>query len=603
MNDKLNALLRTETARCPVWLDSGRTAAYIRTGDGGPRIWEIDIVTGKTRQRTFGDDRIWSIAGHHQTGSVIFCMDTGGNEHEQVYLLERGSNSPKDMTLNPNARHFLGGLSPDGRMLTYASNRRTPETFDIWACDTASGEQKMVLKNDDHYNWPPEKALSPNGRYLLYNKLLGTSDNALWMLDLSCGNTNRVPAGATVSAEVHPAWKHDSSGFFLITDRDAEYPYIAEYSIYSGKMEKRFEYPFEAETLALSSDDRYLAVVINENSYKNLRIFDLQEGTEANCPHSPKGVVSDYSPLSWSPEGHKLLFTLSSGKRPENVWMLDIDADSLRPLTYSNMGGLIPDDLCEPQLMHYHSFDGLEIPFWLYVPHNAEPKNMPLVIEIHGGPEGQEMPSFTPFLQYLVSEGIAVAAPNVRGSTGYGKTFTHLDDVEKRLDSVKDIASLVEYLVSQQIADKERLAVNGMSYGGFMTLSCATRMPELWCCAIDMVGMYNLETFLENTAEYRRAHRENEYGSLALHRDILRKVSPIAKIDDIQAPLMVIQGRNDPRVPAEEAEQVVSALRQKGHTVEYICYDDEGHGISKVKNQLDCYPKMAAFLKRYMHIE
>ena len=199
-----------------------------------------------------------------------------------------------------------------------------------------------------------------------------------------------------------------------------------------------------------------------------------------------------------------------------------------------------------------------------------------------------------------MSEGIAVAAPNVRGSTGYGYTYTHLDDVEKRLDSVKDIAGLVEHLVREGIADADRLAVTGMSYGGFMTLSCATRLPDLWCCAIDTVGMYNLETFLENTAEYRRAHRETEYGSLAHHRQILREVSPIAKIDDIQAPLMVVQGRNDPRVPAEEAEQVVDTLRRKGHTVEYLCYEDEGHGITKLKNQLDCYPRMAAFLKKYM---
>lgn len=242
------------------------------------------------------------------------------------------------------------------------------------------------------------------------------------------------------------------------------------------------------------------------------------------------------------------------------------------------------------------------MPFWLYVPKGAEPKDLPVVVEIHGGPEGQELPTFAPFIQYLVSEGIAVAAPNVRGSTGYGKTYTHLDDVEKRLDSVKDIGSLVEHLVSKGIADRDRLAVNGMSYGGFMTLSCATRLPELWCCAIDTVGMYNLESFLENTAEYRRAHRETEYGSLIHHRHILREVSPIAKIDDIQAPLMVIQGRNDPRVPAEEAEQVVGTLQEKGHTVEYLCYEDEGHGITKLKNQLDCYPRMAAFLKQYMHL-
>jgi dipeptidyl aminopeptidase/acylaminoacyl peptidase len=212
------------------------------------------------------------------------------------------------------------------------------------------------------------------------------------------------------------------------------------------------------------------------------------------------------------------------------------------------------------------------------------------------------MPSFNDFIQHLVSEGIAVVAPNVRGSTGYGKTYTHLDDVEKRLDSVRDIDSLVSHLVSAGIAHKDKLAVMGTSYGGFMTLSCAARYPDLWACAIDTVGMYNLVTFLENTAPYRRPHRESEYGSLEKHRELLERVSPAAKIHNITAPIMIIQGRNDPRVPVTEAEQAVAALRALGRTVEYLCYDDEGHGIIKLKNRLDCYPRMAAFLKKYLRV-
>ena len=598
--NRLESLLRAGTARSAVWLDNGEHIAFVRTGESGPRVNEMDLSTGEIRQRTFGDERIWSIKGHPQTGSILFCMDKGGNEREQIYLLERDSDTPRDLTGEPDARHFLAGLTPDGRTLAYASNARTPETFDLWVCDVTTGEKKMVLENHDHYNWPAGDALSPNGRYVLYNKLLGTSDNALWMLDLLTGKAVRVPADEKVSAEVNPTWRHDSAGFFLVTDRDSEYPYVAYYDVTAGTMEKQFAFPWEVDNLALSADDRYLAMTINEDSYLALRIIDLAAGVEANFPQPPKGVVSNYDTLSWSPVGHKLLFSLSSGKRPENIWLLDLDADSLSPLTRSDLHGLSADDLCEPRLMYFTSFDGLEVPFWLYVPRGKEAKDLPVVVEIHGGPEGQEMASFTSFIQYLVGEGVAVAAPNVRGSTGYGKTYSHLDDVEKRLDSVKDIGSLVEYLVQEGIANKDRLAVTGMSYGGFMTLSCATRLPELWCCAIDTVGMYNLETFLENTAEYRRAHRETEYGSLAHHRQILREVSPIAKIDDIQAPLMVIQGRNDPRVPAEEAEQVVETLRSRNHEVEYICYEDEGHGISKMKNQLDCYPRMAAFLKAHM---
>ncbi len=601
--NKLESLLCMTTARSAVWLDE-HNIAFIRMGDGGPKIWELNIDTNIEKQRTFGNERIWSIMAHPQTGSIIFCMDQGGNENEQIYLLEKNSKEAKNLTNLPNVRHLLGGLSSDGKMLYYACNSRTSETFDIWSLNAAAKEKKMVLQNNDHYNWPANNGLSPNGRYMLYNKLLGTSNNALWMVDLTNGQAVRIPSDDRISAETQPAWRHDSSGFYFITDRDCEFPYVAYYDVESGEVKKCLAYNWEAEGLSISSDDRYLAVTVNEDGYFTLHIYDLKNNlSEVNIPQPPKGVVSAYEALSWSPSGHKLLFTFSSGKRPENIWIMDLNTDEIRPLTHSRMDGLAKDDLCEPVLKRFKSFDGLEIPFWLYIPNGVKGENLPVVVEIHGGPEGQELPGFTPFIQYLLSEGIAVAAPNVRGSTGYGKTYTHLDDVEKRLDSVKDIEYLVEYLIHEKIADRNRLAVTGMSYGGFMTLSCVTRLPKLWCCAIDTVGMYNLESFLEHTAKYRRAHRESEYGSLKHDREILRQISPIAKIDDIQAPLMVIQGQNDPRVPAEEAEQVVQTLRKKGHTVEYLCYEDEGHGIAKLKNQLDCYPQMAEFLKKYMKIK
>ena len=210
---------------------------------------------------------------------------------------------------------------------------------------------------------------------------------------------------------------------------------------------------------------------------------------------------------------------------------------------------------------------------------------------------------FSPMLQYLVGEGLTIVAPNVRGSTGYGKTYHHLDDVEKRLDSVHDAACLAEHLVQAGIAPKGKIAVMGASYGGYMTLSCVTRYPDLWAAGVDTVGMSNLETFLENTADYRRAHRESEYGSLANHRQILREVSPIHKVDQITAALMVVHGANDPRVPVGEAEQIVKSLRDRNVPVEYLCYPDEGHGLSKRKNQFDCYPKVAAFLKKHLEME
>lgn len=600
MNEKLKRYLEMRTERCPVWLDSGETIAFIRHDASGTHIWQKKLSDGACRQRSFGNERIWKIKSLPGTGDILYATDVGGNECEQIYLLRKDKDEPINLTNEPEARHFLGGLTGDGKTLAYACNARAKQTFDIWKKDVESGAATLVRKYDDHYNWPADDALSPDGRYILYNKLRGESDNPLWMTDLTDGVSVRIPADEKTSAETNPAWRHDCKGFYLLSDRGGDFMNVFYYDIDAGSMTQAFQYGWDVERLALSFDDRYLALTVNEGGYTKLHIRDLKTLAEVNTILPPKGVLSDYQQISWSPSGHKLLFTLSSGKRPEGIWLLDLDAEQLSRITENTV---LPEDgasLVEPLPGKFTSFDGLEIPYWLYVPAGEKPDHLPVVIEIHGGPEGQEMPSFNDFIQYLVSEGIAVVAPNVRGSTGYGKAYSHLDDVEKRLDSVHDIDSLVKHLISSGVANKDKIAVTGTSYGGFMTLSCAARYPKLWACAIDTVGMYNLATFLQNTAAYRRPHRESEYGSLEKQRDVLERVSPAAKINDISAPIMIIQGRNDPRVPVTEAEQAVAALRSLGRTVEYLCYEDEGHGIVKIKNRLDCYPRMAAFLKKYL---
>lgn len=225
---------------------------------------------------------------------------------------------------------------------------------------------------------------------------------------------------------------------------------------------------------------------------------------------------------------------------------------------------------------------------------------MPVIVNVHGGPEGQDRPGFNPLNQFYLSRGYSILAPNVRGSTGYGKTFTHLDDVKNREDSVKDLAFAVEWLKEKGFADPKRIAVTGGSYGGYMTMAAITLYPELWAAAVNTVGIVNWETFLKNTSGYRRRQREVEYGMLDRDIDFLREISPIKKIDRIKTPLFVIHGKNDPRVPYTEAEQVVEALKKRNAVVEYKLFDDEGHGISKLKNRLELYPLVADFLDKYM---
>ena len=587
----------------PVWLDAGSKLAYIHHDGEGDHIWQLDLTSGDRVRWTKEPIITWELYADQETGSLYFAMDQSGSECESIYRLTEPGAEPELIVAGDSARNFFGGVNPGAKILAYASNKRHDEHFDIWTKDLASGEAKLVQAFDDNYNWPALNAISPNGRYFLYNKLKAENDNALWLTDLSTGQSRRVLATDQLSADVKPCWKHDTTGFYFLSDLNEEFYKLYYYDLVTQEVSFQQGFDHDIENLALSGDDRYLSVIINEAGYSTLKIFDLDQGREVNTILPPRAVLSPYSCISWSQEGHKLLFSLSSGTRPEGIWLLDLDQDTMTRLTEYSMAESLKDSLVEPLLQSYQSFDGLKVDYWLYLPQGQEAADLPCLIEIHGGPEGQERPDFNEFIQYLVGQGIAVVAPNVRGSTGYGKSFTHLDDVEKRLDSVKDIESLVHHLVETGIADKSRIGVSGTSYGGFMTLSCAGRLPDLFACAVDTVGMYNLVTFLENTADYRRPHRESEYGSLAEHRDLLYEVSPIAKIDQITAPLMVIQGKNDPRVPVSESDQVVNHLRALGKQVEYLCYPDEGHGIRKMKNRVDCYPKIADFLKTHLAIQ
>ena len=317
--------------------------------------------------------------------------------------------------------------------------------------------------------------------------------------------------------------------------------------------------------------------------------------------------------MSFNKDQTKLAFSFSSANRNSDIWIYDLAKKELRQLTTSDRAGIRPETFIEPRLIHYKTFDKRDISAWYYEPRRqrsftlsmdkglaVKPQAGPVIVYVHGGPESQERPGFSAVFQYYLSHGYAILAPNVRGSTGYGKAFSHLDDVRKREDSVKDLAYAVDWLKAAGVADPKRIAVMGGSYGGYMTLAAITLYPDLWAAAVDTVGIASFETFLQRTSGYRRRQREVEYGSLDKDIDFLRSVSPIAKVDRIKAPLFVIQGKNDPRVPYTEAEQIVAALRKRNAVVEYKLYDDEGHGVSKLKNRLELYPLVADFLDRYM---
>jgi dipeptidyl aminopeptidase/acylaminoacyl peptidase len=346
---------------------------------------------------------------------------------------------------------------------------------------------------------------------------------------------------------------------------------------------------------AVDACGTHLLVDWNEDGYTRLELRDpetLELHREVELPG--RGVAAAYV---FSRDGRRLAFQFSSPLVAGDVWVCDTATGESERLTESP-SDVAAGELVEPELHRFESFDGESVPVFLYRPSDAGP--LPVVIMIHGGPESQLRPIFSPLAQYFVTNGYAVAAPNVRGSTGYGKRYEHLDDVHRRLDSVRDLVSLHDWLGTVDRIDASRAVLYGGSYGGYMVLAGLAFHPDRWAAGIEAVGISSLVTFLENTAPWRRVFREREYGSLERDRDFLYEVSPLSRVDEIRAPLFIIHGANDPRVPVAEARQIHRSLTERGVPCELNVYEDEGHGLKKLRNRLDAYPKAAAFLERVL---
>lgn len=566
----------------------GRRVSFLTSITGVPQAWEVPLGGGWPEQLTFYEERVSGAKYSPTEDKIAFSMDVGGNERMQILLLDRRTGEERNLTNDLDAIHYFGGFSQDGKRIAYTATRRNGTDFDVYA-QSLDGEPEMVWEASGYHSvadW------GHDGSYLIVSRHHSNVNNDLYMLDLgNPGGGSRLLTPHEGDAEfsgVNVA--KDGKGVFLATDRDGEFLRLARLDIETLELEYLTSGEWDVESVKLSRDGRYLAASRNVDGYSDLMLFN-ERGKRIPGPEVPEGVFGEFA---FSPDSKRLAFTHIGPDRNPDVWTMELPDGEPKRLTRSTTAGIPRSSFKKPRLVRYPSFDGRGIPAYFYEP---EAKNAPVVIDVHGGPEAQERPDFNPITQYLLNRGYAVFAPNVRGSTGYGKEYTHLDDVEKRMDSVADLAHAAHWLREN---GHEKVAVMGGSYGGFMVLAAITEYPELWSAAVDIVGIANMVTFLENTGSYRRALRESEYGSLENDREFLESISPIHKAENIAAPLMVIHGKNDPRVPVGEAEQIVERVKENGGIVEYLLYEDEGHGLAKLKNRLDAYPKVAAFLDEHL---
>jgi dipeptidyl aminopeptidase/acylaminoacyl peptidase len=440
---------------------------------------------------------------------------------------------------------------------------------------------------------------SPDGRHVLVLEYPSNANQFVHVVDVATGEDRNLTPHDGEVRYLQPKWSADGKGVYVLTDFHGDFLSLARIDLETGGLEFVERPQWDVETFDIAPNGKWLAASINVDGASKLTAVPLDGGSPISA-ETPTGVVES---LEFSRDSSRLVFSLNGPKHNYDVWTWEVNNGAKpRQLTHASRAGVPDAAFVEPELIRYDSFDGVKVPAWLYLP-PADVRGSdkpPVIVYPHGGPESQSRPTFNSVFAYLLNRGYAIFAPNVRGSSGYGTRFLNMDNVRKRMDSVKDLAHGAFWLRVSGRIDPTRMAVYGGSYGGFMVLAAITNYPDLYAAAIDVVGIANWVTFLEKTGAYRRAAREAEYGSLERDREFLESISPIHQVDKIKTPLMVIHGANDPRVPVGEAEQIVAALKSRGVPVEYLRYEDEGHGLIKLANRLDAYPKMAEFLNRHL---
>ena len=554
------------------------------------------------------------VTGRYVPGSrqVVVQMDAGGDERYQLYLLDLDRCPVADpgamvpLTSERGYVHHLLGVHPDGHQIAFCSNRRNGVDFDVYLLSLQDGETTLVY---DGGGWPQEATgYSPSGRYLSF-LLPGARplDADLCLLDLPGGELLRPLSHPEEAARVGgPAFVGEHR-FVASSDVGRDLAALVACDLETGEQRTLLEGDYELDCIG-SRDGSTLLVVANEEGACRAELYSVVvDGSEVALAHPEEVPLPGRGVISFSlvtpaplvaPDGSHVTWTFSSPLVPGDVWRYDRSSGAARRLTTSPGPDAESDGLVEPSTESVTSFDGEAVPLFCYRPagHDGPP---PVVLVIHGGPESQSVLSFNPLVQGFLAAGLAVVVPNVRGSTGYGKRYAGLDDTRRRLDSVGDLAAIHGWLEGAGL-DPGRAALYGGSYGGYMVLAGVAFQPGLWAAGVDVVGISNLVTFLENTSDYRRAHREREYGSLSEDRDSLEQASPLRRVEDIVAPLFVIHGENDPRVPVSEARQLVASLERRGVDCELLVYPDEGHGLAKLKNRLEAYPRALRFLEGHL---
>jgi len=577
--DRLNQYQNTRGAGFQGWIDNDSLLIATRFGDTS-QIHRIDKPMGMREQLTFYREPVGGASIQPAKGGngFLFSKDIGGNEFFQLHYYDLKSRQVRMLT-DGKSRNQGALWSQDGSQMAYSSTLRNGKDTDIWVRGL-NGEAKLVVQEGGSWG---ASDFSADGKTLLVSQYVSANDSRPGEVELATGKLTMFPVNGGKAAFSGFEYARNGKGVFFVSDEESEFQHLRFHDLKTVKVQViSKDIPWDVEGFAQSDDGKHIAFVTNEDGISKLRVLDSTTFKERKLPALPIGVVGSFQ---FSPDGQQLALSINTATSPSDVYVINLKSAALTRWSQSEVGGLDSSTFIAPTLIRFKSFDGKEIPAFLYKPEGAGP--FPVVINIHGGPEAQAFPTFSPNIQYMLREmKVAVLVPNVRGSSGYGKSYLQLDNGFLRKDSVKDIGALLDWIATQPTLDKDRVGVSGGSYGGYMVLASMVDYNNRIRAGIDVVGISHFTTFLTNTESYRRDLRRAEYGDERIPemRAFHEKIAPLNNAKSITSPLFVAQGFNDPRVPYTEAEQIVKAVRGNGGDVWYLMYKDEGHGFAKKAN-------------------
>jgi dipeptidyl aminopeptidase/acylaminoacyl peptidase len=601
-SDELEAavarMARIGSASSPSFSPDGTKLAFVSNISGLPQVWIVPSAGGYPELVTPFEDPVGFVQWAPDGAWLAFTLAPGGGMNEQAYLVRPDGSGLRRLTPGGKETNRLFGWTHDGKELLLGSNTRDGATIDAFLEDVASGARRGATRSDGLNTLLD---VSRDGRWATLSRLKSRGNNDVFLLELATGKETLLTPHEGPGSFGGGAFGRDGRTVWLSSNGGRDTVALGRVRLDPSGRPLPIEIVVgrddaELQELAIDDSGRTAALAWNVAGRTELAFLDLASGRSTPGPALPSEIAGG---LDWSKDGTRIALTCSGSTAPADVWVLERATGRLRQVTRSPHAGVALSSLVRPTLVRFPAADGLELSGWLYRPAGATSPG-PLVLSFHGGPEGQERPAFRSDYQALLSRGIAVLAPNVRGSSGFGKRFVNLDNGALRKDGVRDIEACLDYVVKSGVADPKRIGLMGGSYGGYMVMAGLTEYPDRFAAGANLFGVVNFATFFAHTEPWMAAISKVEYGDPDREADLLHDLSPIHKVDQVTAPTIVLHGANDTNVPVVEAEQVVESLKRRGVPVDYVLFPDEGHGFRKTPNRIRSTVSIVRWFEKYL---